>query len=54
VWGLGSGDRVVQTALREAMHAGHDPRDVREWPLRDLELFMTAYTDTEDETDEWQ
>jgi len=54
VWGAGD-DRAVHTAIREAMHAGHDPRDIREWPLRDLELFVSRYLDddTGGLTDEW-
>jgi hypothetical protein len=44
VWGA-DGDDSVHLAIREAIHVGHDPREVREWPLADLELFMSKFAD---------
>jgi hypothetical protein len=52
VWGP-DGDDSVHLAIREAIHAGHDPREVREWPLADLELFMSKFTADGEGRHEW-
>jgi len=51
VWGIGSDSRVTHTAIREAMRFGHDPRNVREWPLTDLELLVSPPETMRETTD---
>lgn len=36
----------VDAAVAVAMLHGHDPREAREYPLRDLHLLMTVHTAT--------